>query len=76
MADLQNCLLLMTNTQIRKNTPVNVKMTLISKGIKIEKICTNEHECFLFERDMPAKHGLLFSGKEYIIVKTNLNFNN
>jgi len=76
LAGLQNCLIIMTNTQIRKNIPVNIKMTLISKDIKVEKICTNEHECFLFERDMPAKHGLLFSSKEYIIGRTNLNFNN
>jgi hypothetical protein len=48
------------------------KMTLISKGLKIEKICNSEYECFIFERDMPAKYDLLFSGKPYLIGKTYL----
>ena len=52
---------------------MKIKMTLISKGIREEKICTTEREVFVFERDMPAKHGLLFSKTPYIVGKTNLN---
>ena len=46
---------------------MKVKMTLISKGIKFEKICKNDREIYKFERDIPAKFGLLFSGKPYVI---------
>ena len=52
---------------------MRIKMTLISKGIKVEKICTTQHEVFIFERDIPAKYHLLFSKTPYIIGKINLN---
>jgi protein tyrosine/serine phosphatase len=51
---------------------MKVKMTLISKGVNIEKVCTTEIEIYTFERDMPAKHNLLFSNKPYLIKKVNL----
>jgi len=52
---------------------MKIKMTLISKGIKVEKICKTEHECYIFERDMPAKYGLLFSKIPYAIGWMDLN---
>ena len=51
---------------------MKIKMTLIAKGVKIEKIC-NEYEAYIFERDQPAKHGLLFSKTPYAIGKRILN---
>lgn len=51
---------------------MKVKMTLIAKGIKVEKICTSEKEVFNFERDMPAKYNLLFSKTPYMIGKMDL----
>lgn len=51
-------------------------MTLISKGIKVSKICKTEREVYVFERDMPAKHGLLFSKIPYMIGKANLSILN
>jgi hypothetical protein len=51
---------------------MKVKIALISKGINIEKVCTTEREVHTFERDMPAKHNLLFSNKPYLIKKVNL----
>jgi hypothetical protein len=51
---------------------MKIKMSLISKGIKVEKVCTNQREVFTFERDMPAKYNLLFSGIPYVIGKRNL----
>ena len=51
---------------------MKIKMTLVSKGIKVEKICTTEKEAFIFERDMPAKHQLLFSKIPYAIGKRYL----
>jgi hypothetical protein len=50
------------------------KMTLLSKGIKVEKICKNEREAFIFERDMPVKYNLLFTKVPYVIGKINLKF--
>lgn len=47
-------------------------MTLIAKGVNVEKICKTERECFVFERDMPAKYNLLFSNTPYVIGKRNL----
>ncbi len=62
------------NIQKHKKTEImKVKMTLISKGIKVEKICTTEREVYIFNRDMPAKYGLLFTDIPYVIGKTNLN---
>jgi hypothetical protein len=54
-------------------TPCNIKMKLMSKGINIEKICKNLWEVYTFERDMPTKHGLQFSGKPYIIATIYLD---
>jgi hypothetical protein len=54
-------------------TPCNIKIKLIAKGINIEKVCTNLWEVYTFERDMPTKHGLQFSGKPYIIGRTYLD---
>ena len=51
---------------------MKIKMTLISKGIKVEKIVTSDYQVYIFKRDMPAKYNLLFSGKPYIIGQTNL----
>jgi len=45
------------------------EMSLLSKGIKVTKVCKNERECFKFERDMPAKYNLLFTNIPYIIGK-------
>jgi len=45
------------------------EMSLLSKGIKVTKVCKNEIECFKFERDMPAKYNLLFTNIPYIICK-------
>lgn len=44
-------------------------MTLLSKGIKVTKVCKNNSEVYKFERDMPAKYNLLFSKTPYIIGK-------
>ena len=51
---------------------MKIKMTLLSKGIKVEKICTTEKEAFIFERDMPAKYQLLFTKITYAIGKRYL----
>jgi hypothetical protein len=50
-----------------------IKMRLISKTVKIEKICKSEKEAYIFERDMPAKHNLLFSKEPYVIGKQYLD---
>lgn len=52
---------------------MKIKMTLIAKGIKVEKICKTKREIAVFYRDMPAKYDLLFSKKPYVISETNLN---
>jgi len=52
---------------------MKVKMTLISKGIKVEKICTSQRDIYIFERDMPAKYNLLFSNIPYLIGERNLD---
>ena len=49
---------------------MKVKMSLISKDVKVEKICTTEREVINFKRDMPAKYNLLFSKKPYVIGET------
>ena len=54
-------------------TPCNIKMKLMSKGVNIEKVCTNLWEVYIFERDMPTKHGLQFSGKPYVVAKIDLD---
>ncbi len=54
-------------------TNINIRMTLIAKGIKVEKTCKTQREVRTFERDMPAKYDLLFSSEPYMIGKVNLN---
>lgn len=51
---------------------MKIKMSLISKGINVEKICATQREVFNFERDMPAKYNLLFSKTPYVIGKVNM----
>jgi hypothetical protein len=51
---------------------MKIKMTLTAKNLKIEKICTTERDCYIFERDMPSKYDLLFSKEPYFIGKINL----
>lgn len=36
------------------------QVTLISKGIKVTKICKSQSEVYVFHRDMPCKYNLLF----------------
>lgn len=48
---------------------MKIEMSLIAKNILVKKLCKNETEAYKFERDMPAKHGLLFSGLPYVIGK-------
>jgi len=48
-------------------TPCNIKMVLMAKDVNVEKVCTNLWEVYTFERDMPTKYKLQFSGKPYII---------
>ena len=48
---------------------VKYEMSLLSKGIKVTKVCKNANECFKFERDMPAKYNLLFTKTPYVIGK-------
>jgi len=43
------------------------QIELIAKGIKVTKSVTTEKQADIFERDMPAKYNLLFSGKPYMI---------
>jgi hypothetical protein len=54
-------------------TPCNIKMVLSGPGVYIEKICTNLWDVYVFERDIPTKHGLQFSKKPYYIGKTYLD---
>lgn len=54
-------------------TPCNIEMSLISKDINIKKVCTNLWDVYIFERDMPIKHKLQFSGKPYVVGKKYLN---
>lgn len=56
-----------------KTENMEIKMTLIAKGIKVEKVCTTQREVEVFKRDMPAKYDLLFSGKPYAIGQRDLN---
>lgn len=51
---------------------MNTKITLISKLIKVSKLCKNTLEIEKFKRDMPAKHNLLFSDIPYVIQTTYL----
>lgn len=52
---------------------MKIEMSLVSKGVNIKKVCKSDRECFLFERDMPAMHNLLFSKIPYVIGKKNLD---
>jgi len=51
---------------------MKIEMSLISEGIKVKKLCKSEKECYVFERDMPAKYNLLFSKIPYLIGKKYL----
>jgi hypothetical protein len=46
---------------------MKTEMTLISKGIKVKKVCNNNSEVRKFERDMPAKYNLLFKNIPFLI---------
>ena len=59
---------LQSETTIKLNN-MRYEMTLLSKGIKVTKVCKNNSEVYKFERDMPAKYNLLFSKTPYIIGK-------
>lgn len=52
---------------------MKIEMALISKGIKVKKICKTEREVFIFERDMPAKYNLLYKNTPYVISKKYLD---
>lgn len=54
-------------------TPCNIKMVLMAKDLRVEKICTNLWDVHIFERDIATKHKLQFSGKPYVIGKTYLD---
>lgn len=44
------------------------KLSIITAdGILETKLCKDDYQAYVFARDMPAKHGLLYSGKAYII---------
>jgi len=52
---------------------MKIEITLISKGIKVSKVCLTKRDIEVFERDMPAKHNLLFSNIPYVIGKKYLD---
>ena len=52
----------MSKTKQLKNN-IMYQVTLISKGIKLTKICKSQKEVNTFHRDMPCKYGLLFQTK-------------
>lgn len=54
-------------------TPCSIKMKLISKDVNVEKVCTNLWDVYIFERDMPTKYKLQFSGKPYVVGKIYLD---
>jgi hypothetical protein len=54
-------------------TPYNIEMSLIAIGVNIKKVCTNLWDVYIFERDMPTKHKLQFSGKPYVIGRKYLD---
>ena len=64
--------LIFVSTNNKTTTTMKIKMTLVSPGIKVEKICKSEKEAFIFERDMPAKYELLFTKIPYAIGKRYL----
>jgi hypothetical protein len=51
---------------------MKVQMTLISKGLKVSKICTTEKEVRNFERDMPYKYNLTNKNISFAIGSKNL----
>ena len=52
---------------------MKTKLTLISKNIKVEKICLTNTEINNFYRDMPSKYGLLFTKIPYAINEKQIN---
>ena len=58
----------MRTSNTKQLKKMKIKMSLISKGINVVKIC-NEKEAWIFERDQPSKYGLLFSKTPYAIGK-------
>ncbi len=50
-----------------------IEMALIAPGIKVKKIVKTEKQATIFERDMPAKHKLLFTKIPYVIVRKYLD---
>jgi len=51
---------------------MNTKIILISKWIKVLKVCKSNIEIEKFKRDIPAKYNLLFSDIPYVIQTTYL----
>ena len=49
------------------------KVTFITKGIRVSKICKNEFYVEKFRQDMAAKYNVLFSTIPYIIKTEPLN---
>jgi hypothetical protein len=49
------------------------KVTFITKGIKVSKICKNEYYIEKFRQDMAAKYNVLFTTIPYMIKKEPLN---
>lgn len=49
------------------------KMTLIGEnGIKVSKLCRNERECDVFERDMPVKYELAMQKpRKWYVIQTS-----
>ena len=53
----------------KSQNPINQKMILwiAGRGDVVTKVCKTQLDAFLFERDMPAKYGVLFSKTPYMI---------
>lgn len=62
----------MNLSKLKKQT-CNVKMSLISKNVNVDRICKTEYECYIFQRDIPAKYSLLFSKTPYAVGRLNLD---
>lgn len=46
------------------------EVSLIWKNNKVTKICKSEKEVYIFHRDMPCKHGLLFQTEIPYLIQT------
>jgi hypothetical protein len=64
--------LLLVDLWTLKLNDMKVKMVLLAKGVRVEKVVSTERDAFVFERDMPAKHGLLYSKTPYAVGRLNL----